>query len=290
MHACQYTECLSRVIRDNMALFLGQPSVISSLVDCLGDLGVHAARAVLVAVMPLMKPQRSTRDAVMLVLRKSLFARSTESNLVGLEGALQLLTTFKIPTSLSGSGGTQLQLSQSSSHSMMSQSSESIRRGGGGGSGSSRGATMEIVCNDLVGVLRRALSRHVEVRLALYKGMSNVADRNPELTLPFLDILYQHGITQGWITMDDGLGTSQGDEARGSANWNLDNTFVEKENSVEVTVRIVCTYVHCLMLEIRRHAYGIFSFSGPVWLVPSLCPSPGDQGISVLRRGFRRTG
>ena len=45
---------------------------------------------------------------------------------VGIEGVMQLLMTFKIPTSMNG---TQMNLSQASSNSLLSQSSEDIRRG-----------------------------------------------------------------------------------------------------------------------------------------------------------------
>ena len=45
---------------------------------------------------------------------------------VGLEGVMQLLMTFKIPSSMCG---TQMNLSQASSNSLLSQSSEDIRRG-----------------------------------------------------------------------------------------------------------------------------------------------------------------
>ena len=45
---------------------------------------------------------------------------------VGIEGVMQLLMTFKIPSSMCG---TQMNLSQASSNSLLSQSSEDIRRG-----------------------------------------------------------------------------------------------------------------------------------------------------------------
>jgi hypothetical protein len=52
---------------------------VTDLLDEVSELSVPSARAVLSALMPLVKLVRSVRDTTILVLRKSLFARSTES-------------------------------------------------------------------------------------------------------------------------------------------------------------------------------------------------------------------
>ena len=91
----------------------------------------------------------------------------------------------------------------------------------------------DLLCSDLIGVLKRALTQHVAVRVAMYQGLGNVTDKNPELTLSFLDILHQHGISLKWITMAEDEAVV---ETRRAADWNMDSVIVENAIEVEVTV------------------------------------------------------
>ena len=87
-----------------------------------------------------------------------------------------------------------------------------------------------------MGVLKRALTQHVAVRVAMYQGLGNVSGMNPELTVSFLDILHQHGISQKWITVAEDEESNEVGETRRAAVWNLDSLIVEHATEVEVTV------------------------------------------------------
>merc|ERR1719188_1650317 len=96
----QYTNCLSQVISQRRSLLMERPNIISDIIDDTASLEVITAREVLRALMPLMHIVRCIRDTTILVLRKALFARSSKCKQVGIEGVMQLLMTFKIPTSM----------------------------------------------------------------------------------------------------------------------------------------------------------------------------------------------
>ena len=87
-----------------------------------------------------------------------------------------------------------------------------------------------------MGVLKRALTQRVDVRVALYQGLGHVSNMNPELTMSFLDILYQHGITQRWITVEENGTTNLNGETRNVSVWNLDRLIMEHAAEVEITV------------------------------------------------------
>ena len=57
-------------------------NVVSGLIDSLHRLSYQAGRAALAALAPLLRLARSLRDPLILVLRKSLFARSQEARQV----------------------------------------------------------------------------------------------------------------------------------------------------------------------------------------------------------------
>ena len=88
-----------------------------------------------------------------------------------------------------------------------------------------------------MGVLKRALTQHVAVRVSMYQGLGNVSGINPELTLSFLDILHQHGISQKWIPLLEDKTSNLFGETRRAAVWNLDDLIVEHATEVQVTVR-----------------------------------------------------
>ena len=70
----------------------------------------------------------------------------------------------------------------------------------------------------------------------MYQGLGNVSGMNPELTVSFLDILHQHGISQKWITMAEDEASNVVGETRRAATWNLDSMIVEHAAEVEIIV------------------------------------------------------
>ena len=100
----------------------------------------------------------------------------------------------------------------------------------------------DVICSDLMGVLKRALTQHVAVRVSMNQGLGKVSGFNPELTLSFLDILYQHGISQKWIPLLEDKENNLSGETRRAAVWNLEDLIVETATQVEVTVRKYISY------------------------------------------------
>ena len=87
----QFGECLRRLVKEGLALLRENPTLLHELVEQLCTLGVVGARRVMTALLPIIKLNRTLKDSTILVLRKALFARSTEAKQIGINGVLQLL-------------------------------------------------------------------------------------------------------------------------------------------------------------------------------------------------------
>jgi Fanconi anemia group I protein len=185
--AVAYVACLNALVREHVPLLMENPAQLNPLVDHITCLDVSGAGRVLRALLPLVKRVRSIRDAVILTLRKALFARSTEVKQIGVEGVLKLLKGFRISSALPVT-----QLSQSSSS--LSQVAVDIHRG--------VTTSNESLCGDLLGVIRRVLTLPAEVKIRLYQGLYDVVCCNPELCSGVLDILYLHAFENKWIVPD----------------------------------------------------------------------------------------
>lgn len=203
----------------------------------MGSLAISDAQHVLSALLPLLKLSRQLRDTAILVLRKALFARHTTAKQAGLYGVLLLLKAFHI-ASTSASTAALTQFSQSSASMGLSQVASSIQRG-------RRSATNELLCSDLLGVLRRALTQKAPVKMTLYAGLPDVVARNPELCRPVLDILYRHALKNRWIrareeTDDGGTGEIINVDAFVKVEEGVISITVRKSNRIDRRRRGVC--------------------------------------------------
>jgi hypothetical protein len=53
-----------------------------------------------------------------------------------------------------------------------------------------------------------------------------------------MDLVYQHGIGQKWISVgEDDAASNRGDETRNAAVWHLDSVVVEQAAGVEIMVK-----------------------------------------------------
>ena len=200
-------------------------------------LSLPDARRVISALMPIVKVVRSLRDTLIPVLRKALFARSTEVKQIGLFGVLQMLKNFHIKSALPVT-----QMSQSSAG--LSQATAIIQRG--------QAASNDLICNELIGVLRRALTQKAAVRLVMYQGLYDVVSRNPELCVSVQDVLYQHAIKNKWI------------ESEKETKIIEVNKLVTTEELGAVVLDPVGWYLHCVQQLLTK--------------AEQLNPNSGEQG------------
>ena len=112
----------------------------------------------------------SIRDDLVISLRKLLFFKSVESRQAATTGVLLLCRVCKV-TGLVAS-----QLSQSSGS--LSQLTMDLQRGR---SSTNSTQTQQTLCLELISVLRRCFEQQGEVRLVFYRGVVEVAMKNPEL-------------------------------------------------------------------------------------------------------------
>lgn len=103
------------------------------------------------------------------------------------ETFLSTKQVFKISSSLAVT-----QMSQSSSN--LSQVASDMYKG--------TPMSNETLCNELIGVLRRALSQSASVKLKVYLGVYDVVGKNPELCNPLMDLLMEHATNQDWMEQE----------------------------------------------------------------------------------------
>ena len=76
----QYTEALRIIISECATILMEKPNCLTSLLDNLSRLSYNIARRALLALLPLFKLSRVTRDSLIIVLRKLLFSPKVSCN------------------------------------------------------------------------------------------------------------------------------------------------------------------------------------------------------------------
>ncbi|KAK7891742.1 hypothetical protein WMY93_023705 [Mugilogobius chulae] len=135
--------------------------------DQLSYLPLTTVQGLLKAVQPLLKVSMSLKDALILVLRKSMFSSQLDGRKSAVTGFLLLLKNFKVLGSLASS-----QCSQSISSSQVQVDVHSRYNS----------AANEAFCLEILSSLRRCLGQQADVRLMLYEGFYDVLRRNSQLS------------------------------------------------------------------------------------------------------------
>ncbi|XP_052249477.1 Fanconi anemia group I protein-like isoform X2 [Dreissena polymorpha] len=166
---------LGDIVVASPSMLLDNTAKIREMFDYLSMLSPGSAEGLLGAVQPLLKLSMSLKDALMLVLRKAMFARQLESRKIGAGGFLMILKHFRVLGGLRSSQASQPSFSASQVevdvHHRVNPSSN------------------EALCLEILGNLRRCLSQQADVRLLLYQGLTDVLDRNTQLREPILSML-----------------------------------------------------------------------------------------------------
>ncbi|ERE79848.1 putative Fanconi anemia group I protein like protein [Cricetulus griseus] len=150
-------------------------SKVTETFDYLSFLPLQTVQGLLKAVQPLLKVSMSMRDALILVLRKAMFASQLDSRKSAVAGFLLLLKNFKVLGSLSSSqcsqsiGATQVHVDVHSRYNAVAN---------------------ETFCLEIMDSLKRCLGQQADIRLMLYEGFYDVLRRNSRLANSIMQTLF----------------------------------------------------------------------------------------------------
>ncbi|XP_034234146.1 Fanconi anemia group I protein homolog [Thrips palmi] len=188
----QYIKCLGQMCRDVRLVIMEQQSAIVGLLSYLRVIQWNVARDIVIAVMPIVLLASGVRDNLILVLRKALFSRDTNTRKVAVHGFIEMLKNLRLEA---GSLGHLSQGSSSntfSGYNILSQVSVEVYSQ----ATATNTNTKEAICLEVLGALRGCLNQQAEVRVSLYKGLFEVVESNPPLTATILFWLRGHLLKQ----------------------------------------------------------------------------------------------
>ncbi|XP_070212059.1 Fanconi anemia group I protein-like [Littorina saxatilis] len=175
--ASHYLSLLSEIVMTAPLFLLESIGKVREVFDFLPMLPPDTAHGLLVALLPLLKVRMSLKDTLILLLRKSIFSRQLDECKIGVQGYLAILRSFKVLGGIPSS-----QASQSSQPFSSSQVPVEIH-------GQYNRASNEALCLEILGILKRCLSRQADIRLCLYQGLVDVLNRNTQLKARIMDML-----------------------------------------------------------------------------------------------------
>ncbi|KAG9306620.1 hypothetical protein G9A89_004817 [Geosiphon pyriformis] len=146
---------LDLIVKESPQTLVPYLSKIKETLDYLSYLSVGTADRLLNAVEPIIYSNQNFRDGLMLVLRKSMFAKDLDGRQIALKGFLRLL---------------RLSISEPTSSSIFAQSSLVS------GSQSVIKQNPRALSLEILGMLRRFFSQQAEIRKALYQGLMELMD------------------------------------------------------------------------------------------------------------------
>ena len=183
-NSLQYTEALRILVSDCScaSILMERHQCLTPLLDNLSRLSYNIARRSLLALLPLFKLSKGTRDSLIMVLRNLLFSPKVSSRQAATAGVLLMLRTVRIP------GSKCLSQTMSQSSGSLSQIAVDVHRGRGS-------LTNESFCLELLGALRRCFSQQCQVKVVLYSGIIDTINSNSQLCEGAVDLLYSHLLT-----------------------------------------------------------------------------------------------
>ncbi|KAJ8983001.1 hypothetical protein NQ317_014296 [Molorchus minor] len=184
----QYIESLYVLCKTLPLLVLENQSCIVELMESLVQVPANVANQLLDAVIPLAKISPTIRDHLIILLRKALYSRVTETRQVAVNGFLKLLTNLKISSLAVLSQSSQCTGSFHSGHSLFTQLSINRSTQAIGSSNFSN----EALCLEVLSILKRCFMQQKEVRSKLYEGLFDAVCVNLELGIPVLDLIWFH--------------------------------------------------------------------------------------------------
>ncbi|RZF44760.1 hypothetical protein LSTR_LSTR000712 [Laodelphax striatellus] len=179
------TDCLYRVCEIGTFVVLENQSCLVNFFDFLNQLPGETAESVVSAIIPVVRISTKLRDNLILVLRKALFSKELESRKMAVNGFLKLLKYLKIKSLSALSQGSSF--SMFNTPSLFSQLCTEVHCSQPVNSNSN-----EVICLELVGVLKRCLMLQYPVKKVLYDGLDGMIKMNPEVAPNILEILLKH--------------------------------------------------------------------------------------------------
>ncbi|CAG8439164.1 9995_t:CDS:10 [Ambispora gerdemannii] len=158
---------LEIIVKEAPDALMDYLSKIKEAFDYLSYLSVDTADLLLKAVQPIILLDQSFRDGLMLVLRKSMFAKNIEGRQIALKGFIQMLM---ISTQEENDDSVILS-DDLTSDSMQVQESKALKL-------------------EILGILRRIFHQQADIRLVLYDGLMRVMDVSENLNPDIFEILY----------------------------------------------------------------------------------------------------
>ena len=178
---------LRQLLASQTLSFMDLSATLKDSFDSLPVLSTNSACLYIHGLLPLLSLKPDLKDAMVLVLRKSLFSRQSNSRLIAVRGFLLLVESSSNAGQQSGEGGfsfsqalSQRSSSSSSSSSSSHQSSNQLL--------SYNGVDSKLFL-ETAGLLRRAMSQEVGTRAQLYHRLVGLFERHPALRPYILDIL-----------------------------------------------------------------------------------------------------
>ncbi|XP_039277533.1 Fanconi anemia group I protein [Nilaparvata lugens] len=190
------TDCLYRICEIGTFVVLENQSVLVNFFDFLNQLPGETAESVVSAIIPVVRISTKLRDNLILVLRKALFSKEIESRKMAVNGFLKLLKYLKIKSLSALSQGSSF--SMFNTPSLFSQLCTEVHCSQPVNSNSN-----EVICLELVGVLKRCLMLQCPVKMVLYDGLDGMIKMNPEVAPNIMEILLKH-LCNFYVT-DQGL-------------------------------------------------------------------------------------
>lgn len=184
----QYIECLYVISKNFPLLMLENQSCIVELMDSLVQIPGQVANFLLDALIGLTKVSPTSRDHLIILLRKSLYARSTDTRQMAVNGFLKLITNLKVSNLVALSQSNMSSGSFSSGHSLYTQISMNISTQNCEASNFSN----EALCLEVLGILKRCFMQQAEVKAQFYEGLFKAVCLNIELGIPVLDMIWFH--------------------------------------------------------------------------------------------------
>ncbi|KAJ8921771.1 hypothetical protein NQ315_008396 [Exocentrus adspersus] len=195
----QYIELFYVLSRTLPLLMLENQSCIVELMESLVQIPGNVASQLLEALIPLAKVSPTIRDHLIILLRKALYSRVSETRQMAVNGFLKLLMNLKISNMAVLSQSSNSMGSFSSGHSLFTQISINRSSQITGSSAFSN----EALCLEILSILKRCFMQQVEVRNQLYEGLFQAVCVNPELGVPVLDLIWFH--FSDYYVMDEDL-------------------------------------------------------------------------------------
>ena len=189
MHAMSYVSVIREIALSFPDLMERRLTELRTVLECLTLLPPAAAEAFVAALWPLCRQRREIADAVIVTLRKAMFAKDTSPRIIAARGFL-VLVQIELQSAANTAGNDHdgaLDVAMvCGSCSQTAPTASQIRAFG---APDAAGATM---LHELLSFLRRCLSQQPEIREIVYDGLPSLLQADPQAAEHIAELLLPH--------------------------------------------------------------------------------------------------